>query len=293
MSIEISDEAKSRRRTYKSSWEPLDEAAFGRQVMIELNARGWELHEEADGSLSGRPPKEFQADGIVFYLHNFYVSYLKGTPLSEIIEKIAGAVPIMEELPSWEEARDRIALQLREPLRIKAPDGRDAESIEEPSRLPGLVLALVLDFPEHIASVTRTVLERWGVGREEALARAREQTLAKLPRWTRHLVDGHRYWVAANDNGYAATAIAFPESLAEIPVEPEQLWLSAPARDVALAFEGDSPERDRFIALAAAYIVSVHDESDHARSRFLYRVKSGGRVEVAGLGELPDKESLL
>ena len=281
--------------SYKAPWQKLDEAEFVRAIRDELNARGWELREGPDGGLTGKPPAPAgsDVDGVALYPHNFYLQYQKGEPLAGIIDKIAGAVSLVESLPSWEEAQGRLTLQLREPLRLTAPDGREVDVVEEPSRLPGLVLALSLDFPDHIAGVTQRILERWGVTREEALALARAQTLAKLPAWEQSEVDGHRYWVAADGNGYAATAIALAESVDLIPVSPRRLWLAAPSRDVALAFEGDSPESDRFIAFAALYVVKEHNEADHARSRYLYRVNEGGRVEVAGFGELPRSKTLL
>lgn len=196
----------------------------------------------------------------------------------------------------WEGVRGRLLLQLRTPTTIRLPDTippewnidrgearRRHRPIALESDLTGLTLQLVIDNPNSLTLVVEAMVERWGVDRGRMAEIARENTLRVLPTWMGGRFKGRRFWQATNQSAVACSSL-LPEHVAKLDVRPGRLWVAAPHRDLAIAYEssGDDPMEDPMLVPFALLVLDRYRTKHHPISPYLYR-RVDGDVHVLGV----------
>lgn len=207
-----------------------------------------------------------------------------------ILRYMVDAIPRDEG--DWERVRPRLAMQLRRrpgpPAGLPPEDPARWDPVSERTVFPDLDLCVYIDSPDAMMLVQAEHVKRWGQDRATVLVLARRQTPAHLPQW--RLVDvavaGRRVYVASDTGGYACSAIAFPKHLAKLGVPLQRLWVAAPSRDVAIAFEGGDPDSDPLVPIMAGVVARQYVQFSHPICPALFQVR--GRGEVLYVSALPD-----
>ncbi len=201
----------------------------------------------------------------------------------ELVATALRAMNAPKETSSWQNVRGLLAMQLRPLPELKVPSGQECHVVAAPSPFLPLSLCVYLDSPESLLLVHSRYLLEWGVTEGTVIEIAERQTLSHLPEWRKlEPVQGRTIYLAADSDGYACSSIAFPEHVERLGIPRERLWLAAPGRDEAIAFEGGSPDDDPFVRGMAHFIRDRYRRIHHPISPCLYRQRVCGAVEILG-----------
>ena len=241
--------------------------------------------------VQAHPEEEFALDldtvgrpGLMLYLHNLWGT-AEGASLDDQRSIIAGFLQQMhEQVPmpeTWEEAKDRVFLALRDASYCVALLGKEGfDPVMDPV-LEDLLLVLCVDLETTIASVGEDKLGEWGVARDDAWEVALANTARFAPR------------LEAADSGAMMRIQAGQIDAASYLLAPGWLERIAAGRNV-LAW---AAERDWINVLVlddelpyesmAGLAMSEWEEAPRAISPRLYTLEDGEVVPVTVPGDHP------
>jgi hypothetical protein len=216
-------------------------------------------------------------------LYDAFTRYRAGQTIEEIAE---GYLPMIrdwtiegpERFESWDEVAPRLALQI---LSDDVPIRPDITLVSMPTKYPDLVATAAIDCSNYVQRVAMPMFELWGVSEDEVLRRAMAQTACKVPKWERQtLPNGRSVFVASDSEGFAASAILCDELLDALPISRKHLFVAAPCRDIAIAFESKNPERDADLSVLSHKVDTLYREQAHTISPLVFHVKKNGGVRI-------------
>lgn len=191
------------------------------------------------------------------------------------------------ELPSWDDARERVFVAVRS---LGFFHAMDADSVIAQRSLPLLVESVALDLGGALTFVSSEAVEAWAITPDELFDVARTNVHARLDHRLEAIEEREppRLFRCSSDDAFESSRLVSLPFLAKVreTLEAEVLVLAAPDRDTLLVATDPSPD----VVLAIADLAeTIFRESQRAISPALYLFTADGDL---GPLELVDEHPL-